>query len=211
MLIAGCVPSYRLLLPLSSTCRHFYELIHEESVSGVLQTGCGTRGSSVRVSCWRRHPRILVAISRSYVQVDELRYTLEERDASFVPHMLTSLRLVPVLELVYLWLGGPHAAVLLPLRHFTRLRSLSLLLGQEVSARQQSLTTNVSTALLSLPSLVSLSFAYFSDQLSGASMLESSTLQRLARDQLLHILLDSSLYELLTTHNHSDKHRRRRQ
>ena len=37
-LIADCLPSYRLLLPLSSTCRHFYELIHEESVVGVAES-----------------------------------------------------------------------------------------------------------------------------------------------------------------------------
>ena len=53
VLIADCLPSYRLLLPLSSTYRHYYELILKESEPSV----------SVRLSCWRRHPPVRVALS----------------------------------------------------------------------------------------------------------------------------------------------------
>ena len=203
------VPSYRLLLPLSSTCRHFYELIHEESVSAVVRTENAIHEQSVRVSCWHRHPRIRVATYSGFILVDRVRYLLKEHDASFVSCVLTSLRRIPFLELVYWCPGGPHAANLHPLRHFTRLRSLWLLLGEEHIARRQNVTANLSTALLTLPSLVCLTVGYCHDRCNRAAMVESSTLRRLTSDRLVHVTLDPGLYEQLMTPDYSHDRRKR--
>ena len=198
VLIADFVPHYRVLLPLSSTNRHFYELIHEERASGPVQTETAIQDLPVRLSCWRRHPAVTVAICRTCVKVDKARAMfLEKRDASFVSYVLTSLRNVPHLELVYECAGGPHAANLYPLHHFTHLRSLSLILGQEDSARQQNLATVLSAALVSLPSLISLT-AYISTYNNNPLMLLPGTLQQLADERLLHITINGPQYAQLS-------------
>ena len=84
MLIADCLPSYRLLLPLSSTCRHYYELIHEESASGVVQSANVVEGVSVRLSCWRHHPVVRVGIDGDGIEVDGCELSPVRYTATFV-------------------------------------------------------------------------------------------------------------------------------
>ena len=201
VLIADCVPSYRLLLPLSSTCRRLYELIHEEDTSGVLQTANAIHGVAVRLSCWRHHPLVQVTVGAGHVRVDLSRmFVIEERGALFVSSVLTSLRAVPHLDLVYTNTGGPHAVFLHPLRHFTYLRSLTLEVDDEVDmTRQQNLAANLSAALLALPSLVSLTATHLDGSSSLAQVVETSALQRLVSERLLHITLNQTQYEQLTT------------
>ena len=196
--MADCVPSYRLLLPLSSTCRHFYELIHEEDISALAQATNTIHDVSVRVSCWRHHPTVHVAITRTAIAVDGCSHSLEQRDDLFVSYVLTSLRNVPFLELSYSCAGGPHAANLYPLRHFSHLRSLVLLLGAEHSTRQQNLTTHLSAALFSLPSLLSLTAVWPSIWVSSSVILGPDTLSRLARERLLHLTTHELQYDQLT-------------
>ena len=212
LLVADCVPSWRLLLPLSSTCRRLYELIHEEDAAGAAQAANVVHDVAVRLSCWRHHPPVRVSITRSHVKVDgSADLLLERRHASFVSHVLTSLRCVPHLELVYSCPGGPHAAYFYPLRHFTRLRWLTLLWGDQDRTNQHIAATNLSTALLSLPSLVSLTAIQSAPGPIHAQMLESSTLQRLASERLLHISLNAQQCIQLTTPDSTLGRRSRKQ
>ena len=199
LLVADCVPSWRLLLPLSSTCRRLYELIHEEDAAGAAQAANVVHDVAVRLSCWRHHPPVRVSITRSHVKVDgSADLLLERRHASFVSHVLTSLRCVPHLELVYSCPGGPHAAYFYPLRHFTRLRWLTLLWSNEDEKRRDIQTASLSTALLSLPSLIGLTAIQVAFGIPQPVLLMASTLQQLASERLLHISLTSPLLEHLS-------------
>ena len=202
MLVADCEPSYRLLLPLSSTCRHFYELIHEESVSGVSQGTVSEEAAAARVSCWRHHPVLRVAISRLQLLVDSFKFVLMERDALFVSHVLTSLRHVRHLLLFYSCHSGPHAANLHPLRCFTRLCSLVLVVPHPIrprhAAKQANVAANLSSALLSL-GLSSLIDLTVYDLNSDCMVVEAATLQRLAKQRLMHVTLNQWHYHQLTT------------
>ena len=196
MLIADCVPSFQTLLPLSSTCHRYYELVHEESVSGVVQAE-STEALHVRQSCWRRHPVMRFSVTHNLLAVGTGRFKLADRDASFVSHVLTSLRNVPHLELIYVSPGGPHAANLYPLRLFAHLRSLVLMLGSEDTAKLPNLASNLSTALLSLPSLIDLTIVTRISESNNVMLLLGSALRCLASERLQHISLDDVLYEQL--------------
>ena len=194
VLIADCEPSYRLLLPLSSTCRHFYELVHEESVTGVVESSNSLQDVSARASCWRAHPVVRVAVFPSNIVVDKLNFeAVMVRGASPASYVLTSLRNLPRLELLYCCRGGPHAANLHPLHFFKHLCSLVLSLGSEDAAKAENLASNLSTALVALPSLVDLTVL----AAPIYSPLLGSSLRRLASDRLQHITISDARYEQL--------------
>ena len=198
LLVADCAASYRLLLPLSSTCRRMYELIHEEGVSGLVQAESSVDELHVRVSCWRRHPTVEVSMNRDVIRVDDANFLLKGHNQLFVSHVLTSLRNVPSMQLGYDCPRGSHAANLYPLRHFSHLRSLLLLMSADQAARQQNLTDLLATALLSLPSLASFTFVAVATCMPALVLLGPDTLPRLARERLLHITIDAEQYgELL--------------
>ena len=198
LLIADFVPTHQLLLPLSSTNRRFYELIHEETTSGVTHSSNSIHELAVRVSCWHHHAPVHVLIDDTDAVVDSKVFSLEDHDASFMSRVLTSLRNVPHLEFAYSCPGGPHASNLAPLRHFHHLRSLTLLLGGEDATRRHNLAANLSTALLSLPSLVSLTISHCDDTHTDALLVEPRTLQRLVDERLLHLSVGRLQYEQLT-------------
>lgn len=199
--------TYRVLLPLSSTCRRLYELIHEESVSGVVQSANSLLGQSVRHSCWRHHPTVRIVIGMWRLTVDELQFEdeLHRRDKSFESRVLTSLRCLPSLQLEFQCSrDGSSVVVLHALGHFTQLRSLLLVLGGENLAsrdpmeRHQPLPTSLSAALLSLTSLISLTVVYSMARDSNAQVVRTNTLQRLARERLLHLTVNHLQLDQLT-------------
>ena len=199
LLVADCVPSYRVLLPLSSTCRRMHALIHDGHVSALSQTESCANSLPTRASCWRRHPTVSVSLYCGFLKVDNTAFALDNRGQLFVSSVLTSLRSIQSLELSYDCPRGPHPTLLNPLRHFNRLRSLALVLSNESIAREQSLTIQLSTTLLSLPSLVSLSLkAHPAPSVDIAVLLGTGTLQRLVSERLLHITLDAAQYKQLT-------------
>ena len=193
--IVDFVPSFHMLLPLSSTCRHFYELVHEESVSGVLRSANAVNELSSRLRCWRHHPLVHVELSPSLLKVADCSFNLQQRDSSFVSYVLTSLRNLPHLQLVYICGGSSHATYLYPLRHFTHLRSLVLALGGERAATASNLSSTLATALLALPNLADLTVqsGFFVNSL----VLDTAMLQRLTRERLLHLTLNGRQYDQL--------------
>ena len=123
LLVIDSVPSYRLLLPLSSTCRRLYELIHEGQVPGGLHEASPPAPPAGRVSCWHRHPTVRLVLTSRFIVVDDASFTLSgSRGSSFVQHVVSSLRSVPCLWLHYSSDDAPPAVFLRPLRRFTRLR-----------------------------------------------------------------------------------------
>ncbi len=134
------------------------------------------------------------------LKVDPELFPLTKDKASLPSRVLMSLCNLPRLVLRYHWYGGSPTNDLAVLRHFARLRYLTVLLDSEHTDELRSLASHLTNALLALPSLVA--FAFIVTNYSGGSVGAvselRSVLQQLTREQLSHIVASDEVYDLLT-------------